>query len=200
MAGSIDFYFDFSSPYGYFAATAIDGLAAEYGRAVAWKPIMLGPIMKETGNRPLVDQGAKGAYAVRDWQRLGRLMNVPWVLPEPFPIAAVAASRAFWWLDDRDGDLSRRFARAAFDAYFGKGLDIMPVAAVATIAASVGADGPAVAAALQDQAVKDRLRIETASATAAGVCGSPFFIVDGEPFWGADRLPMVRRWLERGAW
>ena len=200
MTEPIAFYFDFSSPYGYFASTAIDGLAAEFGRTVAWKPIMLGPIMKETGNRPLVDQGAKGAYAVRDWQRLGRLMDVPWVLPEPFPIAAVAASRAFWWLNDHDGELARRFAGAAFDAYFGKGLDIMPAATVAAVAAAVGADGPAVEAALQDQAVKDRLRAETAAAMADGVCGSPFFIVDGEPFWGADRMAMLRRWLEHGHW
>lgn len=200
MAEPIAFYFDFSSPYGYFASTAIDGLAAEFGRTVAWKPIMLGPIMKETGNRPLVEQGAKGAYAVRDWQRLGRLMDVPWVLPEPFPIAAVVASRAFWWLNDHDGALAGRFARAAFDAYFGKGLDIMPAATVAAIAAAVGANGPAVEAALQDQAVKDRLRAETAAAMADGVCGSPFFIVDGEPFWGADRMAMVRRWLEHGHW
>ena len=200
MAAPIAFYIDFSSPYGYFAATGIDGLAAEYGRAVAWKPIVLGPIMKETGNRPLVEQGAKGAYALRDWQRLGRLMDVPWVLPEPFPIAAVAAARAFWWLDDRDAALARRFARAAYAAYFAKGVNITPIATVAAIAASVGADGPAVEAALQDPAVKDRLRAETAAAMAAGVCGSPFFIADGEPFWGADRLPMLRRWLEVGHW
>ncbi len=200
MAAPIAFYIDFSSPYGYFAASAIDGLAAEYGRAVAWKPIVLGPIMKETGNRPLVEQGAKGAYALRDWQRLGRLMDVPWVLPEPFPIAAVAAARAFWWLDDRDAALARRFARAAYAAYFAKGVNITPIATVAAIAASVGADGPAVEAALQDPAVKDRLRAETAAAMAAGVCGSPFFIADGEPFWGADRLPMLRRWLEVGHW
>jgi 2-hydroxychromene-2-carboxylate isomerase len=54
--------------------------------------------------------------------------------------------------------------------------------------------------ALQQPAVKDRLRVETEAAMARGVFGSPFLIVDGEPFWGADRLEQVDLWLQRGGW
>ncbi len=55
-------------------------------------------------------------------------------------------------------------------------------------------------AALQDQVIKDRLRQETENALERGAFGSPYVIVDGEPFWGNDRLDMVEKWLETGGW
>jgi 2-hydroxychromene-2-carboxylate isomerase len=56
-------------------------------------------------------------------------------------------------------------------------------------------DGAELAAALEDPAVKERVKKEVDAAIAAGVFGSPFFVVDGEPFWGGDRLPMMERWI-----
>ncbi len=71
---------------------------------------------------------------------------------------------------------------------------------VVELAARAGADADETRAALANQAVKDRLRQETDAAMARGVFGSPFFIVDGEPFWGNDRLDEVDKWLETGGW
>ena len=200
MADPIEFYFDFSSPYGYFAAAGIDDVAAKYGRDVAWKPILLGFIMQATGGLPLASQPIKIDYARRDWARLNRLMNVPFIEPENFPIATQAAARTFWWLNDQDPLLAKRFAKAAYSAYFGEGRDIGPVATVADIAVTVGVDRDALLGALQESGVKDRLRTETDLARERGVCGSPFFIVDGEPFWGSDRFWMIRRWLQSGGY
>ena len=200
MAGVIEFYFDFSSPYGYFASVQVGDLAAEFGRIVAWKPIMIGAAFKESGNSPLIEQPLKGDYSRHDWQRLARLLDVPWVLPEPFPIATLAAARAFWWLVDGDEALARRFAHAAFHRYFGEGRDISAAETVAEVAETLDIDGPALLAAVQDPAIKERLKRETDAAIERGVFGSPFVFVDGEGFWGADRLWMVKRWLERGDW
>lgn len=200
MADPIEFYFDFSSPYGYFGAAGIDGVGAKCGRKVVWKPILLGLVMQRTGGAPLAGLPLKADYARHDWARLARMMKLPWTLPERFPIATQAAARAFYWLDDRDPALARRFAWAAFGAYFGDGRDIGPAAAVADIAAGEGADREVLLTALQEPAVKDRLRAETEAAMAKGVCGSPFFIVDGEPFWGSDRFWMIRHWLTAGGW
>ena len=200
MANAIEFYFDFSSPYGYFASVRIDDLAARFGRRVAWKPIMIGAAFKESGNRPLVEQPIKGDYSRHDWRRLARLLDVAWVLPEPFPIATLAAARAFWWLAEGDAALAKRFARAAFHAYFADGRDISKAETVAEVAASLDIDGPALLAAVRDPAIKERLKRETDEAIKRGVFGSPFVFVDGEGFWGADRLWMVERWLERGGW
>ncbi len=200
MSEPIQFYFDFSSPYGYFAALKIDRLAAAFERQVRWRPMMLGAAMKVTGAKPLADIELKGDYCKRDWDRLARYMEVPWTLPDPFPIATLAAARAFYWLDDDDPALAKRFALAAFDEYFGKGRDITDPETVAKFAAPLGIDRDALLAAVQDQAIKQRLKDETAAAIGNGVFGSPFIVIDGEPFWGADRLWMIRRWLKSGGW
>jgi 2-hydroxychromene-2-carboxylate isomerase len=196
----IQFYFDFSSPYGYFAALKIDGIAAGFERQVRWRPMMLGAAMKVTGAKPIAEIELKGDYCKRDWDRLARYMEVPWTLPNPFPIATLAAARAFYWLDDDDPALAKRFALAAFDEYFGKGRDITDPETVAKFAAPLGIDRDALLTAVQDQAIKQRLKDETNAAIGNGVFGSPFIVIDGEPFWGADRLWMIRRWLKSGGW
>ncbi len=201
MAQPIDFYFDFSSPYGYVAAQRVDAVAAAKGRAVAWHPILLGPIFKTSGGRPLTEVGpAKSAYALRDFARSARRAGLPFVMPEPFPFLAVAASRAYYGLAAADEPAARRLALALFRAAFGEGRDISKPAGVLAVAEAAGIDTAAVAKHLEDPAVKERLRAETAAAEAAGVFGSPFFLVDGEPFWGNDRLDEVADWIATGGW
>lgn len=200
MPSPITFYFDFSSPYAYFASHKIDGIAADFGRDVVWKPFMVGAIFKESGNQPLIHQPLKGDYCRQDWVRLGQYQGVPWVLPEPFPIATLAAARAYYWLEQTAPDKARPFARACFLRYFGDGADITTPGAVAEVGAGLGIDAEALKAACADPAIKQRLRSETEAALGAGVCGSPFFFIDGEPFWGSDRLWMMRRYLKNGSW
>ena len=67
-------------------------------------------------------------------------------------------------------------------------------------AGKLGIGRAALEAALQDPRIKDRLRAEVDAAIRRGVFGSPFFFVDGQPFWGHDRLDHVERWLETGGW
>lgn len=198
MASPIDFYFDFSSPYGYLASEKIDDLAARYGREVNWHPVLLGVIFKATGGVPLVQLPMKGQYYRHDFARSARFLGVPFTLPQPFPVATQAAARAYYWLEDQDRRLARNFAHAVYRAYFAEGIDISQPEKVRIIATSLGVDGSALDAALGDSAVKERLKAETDGAVARGVCGSPFYLVDGEPFWGSDRLPQLEKWLESG--
>jgi len=200
MAAALDFYFDFSSPYGYFAAERIDAIAARHARAVDWRPFLLGVVFKTTGQTPLTEQPLRGDYARRDFARSARLYGLPFTWPERFPIPTQAAARAFYWLDAREPEAARALAKALYRAYFGAGRDISPPAVVIDIAAGLGVDGAALATALNDADVKDRLRRSTEAAIARGVFGSPMVFVDGEPFWGADRLDQVDRWLATGGW
>lgn len=200
MTSPIEFYFDFSSPYAYFAAQKIDELGAGFERQVYWRPMMLGAALKETGSQPLANIPMKGDYCHNDWARLARYQELPWTVPDPFPIAALAPTRAFYWIADQDMAAAKAFAWACFSAYFGAGRNISDAGVVCEIAKECGLDADALAQALGDDAVKQRVKDETAAAIANGVFGSPFFIVDGEPFWGADRLWMVRRWLKSGGW
>jgi len=200
MSDPIQFYFDLSSPYGYFAALKIDSIAADFDRTVVWKPIMLGVAMQVTGAKPLAQIPVKGDYCKRDWERLAAYMDVPWKMPDPFPIATLAASRAFYWLVDGDEALAKKLALAAYDKYFGQGVDISDADVVADLAAPLGVDRDALLAAVQLPENKQRLKDETQAAMDSGVFGSPFIIIDGEQFWGADRFWMIRRWLKSGGW
>jgi 2-hydroxychromene-2-carboxylate isomerase len=197
---SLEFWFDFASPYAYFAAPQVEPLAARHGRRTVWRPFLLGAVFKVTGMAPLVGMPLRGDYAKRDWARLARFHDVPFAPPPGHPGATVTACRAFYWVEERDPAGAATFARALLDAYFGDGLDIAERAAVAAVAVRCGLDGDAVLAGADAPAVKARLRAVTDEAIARGVFGAPFFIVDGEPFWGADRLPMVDAWLSRGGW
>jgi len=196
MPGPVHFYFDFSSPYSYFAAQKIDATLNACGRDCVWKPFLLGALFKITGSQPLTTIPMKGEYCHHDWQRMGKMMDVPWTMPEPFPIPTQAAARAFYWLHDDDPALAKSFALAAFGTYFGKGQDITSPEAVAEIGASLGVDKNALLAAISNDAIKQRLKDETTAAIDAGVFGAPFFIVDGEGFWGNDRLWMLKRWIK----
>ncbi|THF64031.1 2-hydroxychromene-2-carboxylate isomerase [Pseudothauera nasutitermitis] len=198
MAEPIDFYFDFSSPYGYFMAEKIDALAAAHGRAVRWRPFLLGAVYKQTGGGPMLAAELKGPYAYRDFDRTARFLGLPWTVPAVFPIGTQVAARTFYWLDERDPALARRFAQDVYRAYFAEGRDISQETLVLDIAAAAGADRAALAGALAGEAVRQRLKDECAQAIAHGVFGSPFVFVDGEPFWGVDRIPQIERWLETG--
>jgi 2-hydroxychromene-2-carboxylate isomerase len=200
MAAPIDFYFEFASPYGYLASTQIDAIGARHGRAVAWHPIMLGAAFKETGAKPLTQTPLKGPYLLHDAPRFARLLGVPFTAPPVMPANSLAASRACIWLQADDPALARRLAQAVLHAHWGEGHDIGAPEQVAEIAAALGIGRDALLTAVADPAIKERLKRSTAAAIGRGVFGSPFVFVDGEPFWGADRLPQIDAWLAQGGW
>lgn len=199
VAQRIDFYFEFASPYGYLASTQIDALGERYGCEVHWHPIMLGAALKATGSRPLVDIPLKGPYMRHDLPRFARYLGVPLSLPPRMPANSLHASRAAVWLED-DPPLAGRLTQAIFHAHWGEGRDIGSPDLVAEIAAPLGIDPGALVAAVADPAIKQRLKERTEASLERGVFGSPFIFIGDEPFWGADRLPQVEAWLERGGW
>ena len=113
-------------------------------------------------------------------------------------MSTVSAARAYYWLHGQDCAKARQFARAIFRAYWVDGRDISDLAVVSDIAANLGIDRDALAAGIATPEIKERLKIETDTAIARGMCGAPYFVVDGEPVWGADRLPQIEKWLQTG--
>lgn len=199
MADPIDFYFDFSSPYGYLMSEQIDAVAARYGRRVRWHPILLGVIFQATGSRPPAEgTSSKAQYMRRDFHRSARHLGIPYNPPSRFPLPTQAAARAFYWLHGEDCALARRFALAVYRALFVDDRDISSPEVVVEIAAHLGVDRASLAAALATPELKARLKDECEQALAAGVFGSPHVIVDGEPFFGADRLAQIDQWLASG--
>jgi 2-hydroxychromene-2-carboxylate isomerase len=200
VAAPIDFYFDFSSPYGYLASERIDALGRRHGREVTWRPFLLGAVFKIVGTAPLLEYPMKGDYARRDMLRAARQSGIPFRLPTAFPTSSLTACRIFYWLADTQPSLAKPYASAVYRRYFVDDKPIEPAEHAIGVAASIGLDPDAAAAAAQDPAVKARLKAEVDAGIARGVFGSPFIFVDGEPFWGSDRLDQVERWLETGGW
>jgi len=201
MAPSIDFYFDFSSPYGYLASEKIEALAARHGRNVDWHPIMLGVIFKQTGAAPLTMIPLKGDYSRRDMARSARFHGVAaFRMPSKFPIPSQAPARIVLWQKQRDPALAADLIHAFYRAFFVEDIDISAPDNAVAIAAKCGVDPAAARAAIDDPAVKDALKAENEKAIARGVFGSPFIVVDEEPFWGLDRLDQAERWLATGGW
>ena len=144
----------------------------------------------------------KGDYFKRDFARSARLL---WRAAQAAAGLSHSrrsrASRAFYWLTDRDPALAQAPCQgASITPGFGDGPRHPSVDVVAEVAAPLGIKADELKAALNDAAVKDRLRKEVDDAIAREIFGSPYIIVDGEPFWGADRLPHVDKWLATGGW
>ncbi|MFO1039042.1 MAG: 2-hydroxychromene-2-carboxylate isomerase [Geminicoccaceae bacterium] len=198
--GAVEFYFEFASPYGYLASTRIDTIVGAYDREVVWRPIMLGAAMKATGTGPNMNLPMKGPYLLHDVQRFARLLDVPLHLPPVMPMNSLAASRAYWWMFDQDQDMAKGLAQAVLHAHWGEGRDMSTPEQVAEVGERLGVRAADLVAAVQDPTVKARLKAETDRSLERGVFGSPFVFLGNEPFWGADRLDQVERWLRTGGW
>lgn len=200
MADPLEFFFDFSSPYGYLASTAIEALAQKHGRVVVWHPILLGFVFPTTGGQPIPSIPVKGAYGLHDMARSARYHKIEFQLPAKFPVSTQAAARAYYFAVDRYPEQAKPLAAALFRAYMVENRDISSPDITADVASTARLDRGEVLTAIADPAFKERVRSESENALARGVFGSPFVIVDGEPFWGFDRFDQIDRWLATGGW
>lgn len=198
----IDFYFDFLSMYGYFASLRIEAIAARHGRSVRWHSMLLGvSVMKTMGLKPLLETPLKGDYVVRDSLRyvrkhglqLARQPADPMMDPRP-------AARAFYWLRHNHPGTETSFAKEALDRYWRLAQDLGNPEQVAGIAPLLGLEVAALREGVESDIAREELRNAVAASLERGVFGSPFFIVDGEPFWGSDRLEQLDDWLASGGW
>lgn len=198
MPQPITFYFEFASPYAYLAALRIDAAAARCGRSVDWQAVSLAHVLKARGaSRDGVGR-EKLDYIMRDAFRSAEMQGAPMRMPANFPVDSKAARQAFHRLKARDPALARRFALAVYGSYWGEGNDVTTPEQIAEATAAVGVGADEVAAALADPAARQAAIDATARAIEHGMFGAPAFIVDGELFWGQDRIEMIEWRLGRG--
>jgi 2-hydroxychromene-2-carboxylate isomerase len=199
----LEFYFDFISPFGYCASLRVDALAATYGRAARWQAMLIGiSVLKVMGLKPVPQTPLKGPYARRELQRYLRRHGLALKRdPDKPPSHPVPGGRAFHWIDSKDPVLAKRFAAALFAAYWQDDHDIGSVDELARVGESVGVERDALSAAISSGGEGDALlRAAVDRSLALGVFGSPFFIVDGEPFFGLDKMELMEAWLREGGW
>lgn len=198
----IDFYFDFISGYGYLASLRIEAIAARHGRGVDWHCMLLGvAVMKKMGLKPLLETPLKGDYVLRDFARYQRRHGIemarklldPVMDPRP-------AARAFCWVRRHHPGEAGAFAHAVFDRYWRLGRDLSSSDELGALAGPLGLDESALRLGIDSEESRTDLRDSVSASLDRGVFGSPFMFVDGEPFWGSDRLEQIDDWLARGGW
>ena len=191
---TVQFWFEFASTYSYPAAMRIGARAARAGMTIAWRPFLLGPIFQTQGwnDSPFNVYPVKGRYMWRDLERICRREGLAWRRPSRFPrgsllgarVACVGTTEA--WGPD--------FVRAVYHANFVEDREIGERTVVAGILSALGADAETALARAGTPEVKGMLRANTEEAVALGVFGAPSFVVDGELFWGNDRLADALDW------
>jgi len=192
MAKTVDVYWDFSSPFAYLGATQAKALAERTGATLSWKPMLLGGLFKMIGqvDVPLLTWSEqKRAYYLKDLYRWADYYGVPFKFPTRFPMLTIKALRAYLALPEERKDA---FREKTFHAFWGEDRDINDDAVLKEL---IGADADATLAKTQDPAIKKALIDATQAAADKGVFGAPTWVVDGELYWGNDRIQLVEKAL-----
>jgi len=191
---TLEFFFDCSSPWTYLAFHKVGDVAAEAGAELVWKPILVGgvfnavnPAVYESRANPIVPRAQYHGKDLADW---ARLYGLEIGLPPVFPVNSVKAMRgAFAALD---AGVLPAYARAVFEAYWGRLEDISQEDVLRKVVTAVGLDEATFFETIARDDTKARLRANTEELVARGGFGSPTMFVDGDDmYFGNDRLGLV---------
>lgn len=189
----MEFWFDFASTYSYLAAFTV---SAEDNIRVDWRPFALGPIFAAQGwnDSPFNLFAAKGTYMWRDMERLCEREGLPFRRPTVFPRRSVHAARVA--LLARDEGFVPEFSRAVFRANFAEDRAIEELTVLSEILVDLGRSADLIEEA-EGPKRRPQLREATQTAMRLGIFGAPTFVVNGELFWGQDRLQDAVAWAHK---
>ena len=194
MATELEFFFDYGSPFSYLADSQLEGLAERTGAVVSYRPMLLGGVFKETGNSSPISIEAKRKYMNADLERWAKHYGVPAPHNPHFPINTIRLMRGA--IAAQRSGVFAAYHRAIFDAFWRDGLNLGDAAVVRGVLERAGLDAVRLAAASEEHAVKDALRVATETAVVRGAFGAPTFFVGDQMFWGNDRLLFVEHALK----
>ncbi len=198
----IDFWFDFISPYGYLASLRIDDLARAHSRQVRWHVMLLGVTMLRIMRLPPIPETPlKSGYAIRELERyqrrhgqvIGRALGRP-------PMAPVPAAKAYVTIQAFAPTFAVPFAKLVMHEHWALGHDADTPEALHSLGMKAGLSSSQMTEVLEAPQASQLLRESVNNAVNQGVFGSPFFLVDGEPFFGVDKLELIDTWLAEGGW
>jgi 2-hydroxychromene-2-carboxylate isomerase len=197
----VEFYYDLVSPYSYLAHRKIERLCKENGAELILRPMLLGAVHKAAGIKSPIETKAKADYQARDIGRWAEYYGLPLEFPDPFPFRTLKTMRAAVFL--REGGGIEAFTREAFALYWEEGgapegfEEADEDGPVSAVARRMGADPGEVLEGATRPGAKQELKDATSEAVQRGVFGAPAFFVDGEMFWGNDRLHFVEAALKQ---
>ncbi len=195
----IDYYFSLVSPWAYFGHAPFLATAERHGCAVTYKPVFLGEVFSETGGLPLARRHpVRQRYRLVELQRWREKRGVPLnIHPKFWPFEVSLADRCVIALQAAGIDPAA-FTSRAFAGVWARDENLADEAVLAAIAAEVGVDAGTMLADAHSEAVAAIYAGNIADALAADVFGSPSYVVDGEVFWGQDRLDLLADMLASG--
>jgi 2-hydroxychromene-2-carboxylate isomerase len=191
---AFDFWFDYSCPYAYLASTQVAALAARTGAHAVYKPMLLGGVFRAVGTpqRLFAElSAAKAHHNALDMHRWAELFGVSLTMPAAHPFRTVEALRATLL-----ADVDPRVVDGFYRAYWVAGRSPSDEGTMRDVLGAAGHDADAILGRLDS--MKDDLRRRTDEAIALGIFGAPAFVVDGELYWGQDRMMFVEKALTRG--
>jgi 2-hydroxychromene-2-carboxylate isomerase len=199
MRQTVEFYFDVGSPAAYLAWTQMPRLAAETGAVIDYKPMLLGGVFQATGNKSPMEVPAKGRYVMSDLQRFAQRYQVPFSQNPFFPINTLILMRMATGVQMQDTSRLAAFVDSIYRAVWVEARNMNDPATVAEVLQAASFDAPAMMALAAEPQVKERLKAVTQDAVARGVFGAPTFFVNGQMYWGQDRLDFVKQALGANA-
>lgn len=194
MTRTLEFYYDYGSPYSYLADTQVETIAKRAGAALARKPMLLGGIFKATGNASPMTVEQKSKWSAFDLPMWAKHYGVPFQRNPFFPVNTLALMRGAA-AAQIDGSFER-YHPAIYRAMWVDGRNLNDIVEVAAVLTAAGLDAARFGSRIQDQDVKDRLKATTAEAVVRGVFGAPTSFVGDMMFFGNDRLPFVEMALK----
>ena len=197
MRRTVDYYFAPQSPWMYLGHDRFAELLQRTGAQVRVLPVDLGQVFPVSGGLPLPQRAPqRQAYRLLELRRFSEALGIP-LNPQPrcFPVAGDPAGWLITAVAQQDGDAAAmRLTGAVGRAVWAQERDIADATVLAELLDECGLDPQRLAQSQQDS-VKALFAAHTAQAIDAGVFGAPSYVIDGEIFWGQDRLDFVERRL-----
>lgn len=191
MSKTVEFFFDLGSPASYLAWTQLPALCARHGAALRYRPMLLGGVFQATGNASPVMIPAKGRYMFTDLARFAARYGVPFGLPPGFPINTLALMRGLVGTQLRAPERFEALLAALFNGLWAQQRNLGDAAVLEQVLAEAGFTAAEFQVLTGDAEVKAALKQATEEAVERGVFGAPTCFVDGQMYFGQDRLDFV---------
>ncbi len=197
MAHTVEFFFDFASPYAYLGSELVEAVCRRANAELKWMPMVLGGVFQARDHAAPLDKPWRRDYMMGDLEGLAQAHSVPYKRRTAFLFKPILALRCA--LQIPQGPQRAKAVHAIYRAVWAQDLDVGDPGVLTKVLTDAGFDGKALVEGTNAQGLKDELKGNTDQAVARGVFGAPTMFLDGKRmFWGHDRLPLLEHFLKTG--
>ncbi len=194
----IDFWYSIGSTYSYLTVSRLPKIVRDTGINISWRPFNVRDVMIEQKNIPFSNKPTKSAYMWRDIERRAKLYNLEPIIPAPYPLSGLVLANQVAIVGKEEGWVEA-YTQATYRRWFEKGDPAGEEPNISCSLVEIGQDADRVLELATSSRILSDLDEETVEAKSLGVFGSPSFVVNGEVFWGDDRLEDALTWAQKGS-